>query len=817
MKKFKNIALAIFFILALAAGQKATAQFMPVVYDNNYGRDNQFTTASADFQNGDVVVAGTNSGDVIVAWLDRHGNSRFTLDFSPEEFSEITGVWAVADDKVLVTGARRPGSKDKAPVSGRAMVIDIEGSVERSLTVGYAGTTLTGGKLLPDGSLILSGRNETAEGCNGIVCKIDRNDRTVYTYVAGVGEQCDWFDVQGSGSESLSAAFTSPEGGSSVVRLDENGKPYFITQIPDPSFVIEKMVAGMENDLYLVGQGQALGGAVVKIRQEGDIVFQKEIVPASQTTVLDQLIVCPSGEILVGGNDSVNSYFLLLRNDGTVLSANVDTGKVSSIAIDPSNSDCLVSIYNPTVGSGKIVKMSRQGRRLYEKITAANYTSMFINMNGDVLLGSPHTGRLSMLSGLGELLFDRYVVENTPTQFADVYLPTTGEAVFVDNDSRVAKLAHSVYVSDIVVNKPINGHSSATFTVTVSGYSFSKEGAPLPVSVAYNTRPITASEGVNFDAVAGTISFVPSTDGSDRYLSKFTVEVPVSANNMLEGSRTFALDLADVRNSYLIKSSSIATIEDQPAIVRMIGTTPGLEGEKDIIYELGIFKRDGTRLVNTTNAEIVIDGTYGNGTADRLDFNMGRLPRLTIAKGDHSGTFNVETLEDTRYEAAKNVILNFNKIYAMSDTDVSFGADLVSCSGTLYDQPAMIAIESLGDRIKRSNDVVGGLFKISLVSAKNGQLLTNSSGADIAITASPSTECSAGLGTDFVITNAHDLRISSDGRSSAVNLNGLVLYNSDPVSKEVIVNLGDVTAGTEAGPISVSPQQNAARFTILNK
>ena len=818
MKALKKIASALCLILAVAFSRQAGAQFMPVVYDNNYGRDNQFTTATADFQNGDMVIAGVGGGSIILTWLDRTGESRFTTRFAPEEFSRITRIAAIDENRVLVVGRRNKGAREKESATGRAMVINVDGKVERTVTAGIEGTTITSGRIMPNGNMILSGSNTTATGRNGMICKVNSADKVVYTYVAATGEQCDWFDVQGSQTETISAAFSSVDReGSSVVRLDENGKPYFITVIPDPSYKIEKMLPGMENDLYLVGEGSQTGGAVIKIRQEGDIVFQKPIVPATSSAKLNQLIICPTGEILVGGNDASNAYFSLLRNDGTELSANIDNGIVSAMAVDPISSDCLVSLYNPTSGSGKIVKMTKQGHRLYEKMTAANYTAMFINMNGDLLLGSSQTGRLSMLSNLGELLFDRYVVENTPTQFADVYLPSTGEALFMGSESRVAKLAHGVYVSDITVNKPINGNVSAIFTVTVSGYSFSSEGAPFPVSVAYKTRPVTALEGVNFDAVAGTISFVPSADGSDRYLSKFTVEVPVNANDLFEGSRIFSLDLSDVKHSYLIKSSSTATIEDQPAVVELIGTTPGIEGEKDIVYELGIFKRDGTRLTNNTKSDIVIDGIYGNGTADRLDFNMGRIPRLVIEEGRHSGTFNVETIEDNRYEATKSVILNFNTIHAMSDTEISFGANQLSCQGTIDDQAAMIVIESLGDHIKRTNDVVNGLFKISLVSAKNNTLLTNISGADISITTKVSDGNTAEQGRDFVITNAHDLRISGDGRSSAVNLNGVVLYNSDPATKSVVVNLEDVKAGANAGSISISPARNTAQFSILNK
>ena len=119
-------------------------------------------------------------------------------------------------------------------------------------------------------------------------------------------------------------------------------------------------------------------------------------------------------------------------------------------------------------------------------------------------------------------------------------------------------------------------------------------------------------------------------------------------------------------------------------------------------------------LTNATRANIVIDGIYGKGTADQLDFDMGRLPRLTIQPDMHSGQYRVQTKEDTRYESVKSVVIDFSQIYAMSDTDVHFSSSVLSCKGELYDQPALVAIESLGD-FGRKNNVVSGFFKVSLL------------------------------------------------------------------------------------------------------
>lgn len=805
----------IFFALSVFTAQ---AQFMPVVYDGHYGKENKFEVTCADFQSGDVVVAGMDGDRVALAWIGRTGETRFSKKFPSGDFARINRIIALDENRVLLVGVRKVGAKENSRAAGRALVLNVRGGIERNIAVGEEGSVLTNGMMTPAGDIILSGSSLTQNGDRkGYIWKVNANNRIVYGYSAPQGETCEWFDVLGSRTEYLNAAFTAEDRkGSSVVRLDQFGKPYFITKLPDPTFRIAKMVSTNDGDIYLVGAGQQTGGAVIKIRKEGEIVFQKQLVPTTANTILDKLIVCQTGEILVGGSDSNNSYYALLRSDGTELSSNVDNGRVSGVAYNPQSGECVVSLYDPARSRGKVVKLSRTGKKMYEKTTAADYTVLRIVRGGDLLMGAPSTGRLSQLSAAGVLLFDRFVTENTPVRFARALLPSNGEAIFVGPDNRLAKLAHGVYVSDVKVNKPLNGYATAVFTVTLSGYRFSPDGAPLPVTVNYKTRPLTASVEHNFDAVSGTLSFIPSTDGNNRYLNVYEVKVPVNANDVLEGDRTFALDLSEVSNSYLVRESGTATIQDQPAVVKMIACTPGVEGESDIVYELGLFKTNGKALTNATRADVVIDGVYGEGTADVLDFDPGRLPRLIISPDNHCGSFHVATREDTRYESEKSVVINFNKIYSMSDTDVSFDSNVLACEGKIIDQPAMLTITSLGNYNKLVNTVTD-FYKITLVRAKDGVTLTNNSGGDIIVETELSAESTAKQGVDFVFSNAHDLRIWGDGKTGAVNLAGMVLYTPGNTSKSVTVKLKGVKALRNAGKLTISPEKNTATFDIKLK
>lgn len=420
MKTGKNIFWAFGMAMAIFAASRVQAQFMPVVYDRSYGKEIHYEQVCPDFSNGDVVACRgerrASYGDMAQPLGRKY------------PFAQVSGQGILRKSRMSFpcrtakccwSAAARFPPRDNRGATGRAIVLTSNGVVEQDVRVGEPGSCITLGRQLADGSLILGGDSPAVTGGRKpFVCKISPSGRVIYNYIPTAGEVCVGLNVLGSSTEYLHVAFSSKDNeGSCVVRLDERGKPFFITQLPDRTFHIEKMASTVDGDLYLVGEGQKAGGAVIKIRPEGDIVFQKQIVPTSVETKLDQLIVCPTGEIMVGGNDLTNSYYAQLRPDGTELISQVDRGVIAGITHDPVSGSCVASLYNPETSQGKIVKFSRQGHRMYEKNTAASYTSLRINGNGDLLMGSPTTGRLSMLSSLGELLFDRYVVENHTDAF----------------------------------------------------------------------------------------------------------------------------------------------------------------------------------------------------------------------------------------------------------------------------------------------------------------------------------------------------------------------------------------------------------------
>ncbi len=811
----KGAFLAILFLFICA---NVEAQVMPIVYDKTYGNDIVYQHTCPVLQ-GEVALVGNNERQTIVTWVKRDGEVLFSQAL-PNRFAVVNNVYHIGDRKLLIIGQSQNWSSRKTEKNtcGRAVIVDNTGTVLNDVYVGDNGSELFCGGQLKDGNLILGGYELNATGVHlGMLTKIDKAGQPIYKYVSEESGPCIGFEVLGSMTEYVHAAFTSSDNTvSSVVGLDSKGKVAFITKFPDQQgLTINKMLTTQDDFLFLIGQSYSGDGRVIKIRPEGDVVFNKEIVPPSSNTTIDYLFLTNSGNLLVGGNGGDGkSYYSLLRNDGTELQKYVVPGQISGMGLNPVTGESVIAIFDNERARGTITGLSRDGRQIYQKSSDGNFNEIHVTSNG-IYLAESYTGRLCMLSPSGELLFDRYVTDEGKTNFDEVLFVSNGDILFKGAKNRLVKMGHGLYVSDVRINKPIDGYITALFSVTLTGFPTSDEGAPMPVRVEYFTKDGTANQRENYSPVKGSLSFVPSSDGAGRYMIKQDVEVPIKTNNLFEGQKIFELNLANVEHSYLVKRVGLGTIEDQEVLVKHINTQNGLEGQREIVYELGIFKTNGQKLINATGSDIIVEGYYGKGTADKLDYDMGAAPRLVIEKGASSGTFKVNTLVDSRFELPKTVVVDFNRILTINDATIGFEGSVLSCRGSIIDQPATIGIASLGDH-GRMNNIVSGFFKLSLLRASDGQPLVNVTGGDIGIVCSIAPQTNAEEGKDFVLTNMYNLRILGDGNRSAVNLDGIVLFNKESEgTKKIVIGVDSIAKPDNAPDIIVSPKMASAEFSII--
>ena len=806
------------FLLGIMAYLPMKAQYMPVVFDKSYGTNNKIQQVCL-LAGDEVAMIGKEGQKYNLTWADRGGEVVFSLPLIG--FTTVNQVKELDDNKLLLVGqsvVNNAKGRKGITLSGRAVIIDRNGKMALNLYIGSQGSDLLNGALLRSGSLILSGTEPMgANDRQGVILKVDKAGKVIYEYKHAESGYCDLFDVLGNSTEYVCAAFSAgkEKEKAAIVRLDDKGKPFYITALPSGQFKVTGMQANInDGSVIVIGNATANGGIIYKLRPEGDIVFAKTLIPTTQegVTNLNHLMVGRNGNILVGGSGS-RGHYALLRNDGTSLYSGSSSGGVRGMGMNPVTGESVVTTYDVNGRRGTFVRISTTGKAEFDRTVDGNFDQAKVFNNGEVLLLSSGEGRISMYSAQGEKEFDRYITDNKPTIFKQALTAASGEVVFVDASNRLVKLGHGLYVSDVKITKPVNGTATAVFTVTLTGYATTKEGAPIPVNVDYTTRELSATTASNFTPVKGKLSFTPSRGTADRYLVKQDIEVPVKANDLIEGSKEFELNLSAVQHSYLVKPAGKAVIEDQQSLVKLIRTEKGEKGGKDILYELGLFKTDGTPLTNATGAHIVVDGTYGEGTADALDFDKGLTPRVVFENGRQNGLFYAKTLEDTRYELPKTVVVNFNKIHNLSGSNVSFDGELLSCSGMVIDQPAKIAIASLGDH-RVNNNVVSGFFTVSLLRASDGALQTNATGSDVIVNCVPVSEATAKEGKDYVFTNLHELRISGDGNHSSANVNGVVLFSTDTLEKQVKLNIKSVNQPVGAQPVGVSEAERSAEFTI---
>lgn len=802
--------------LGLIASVQVCAQYMPVVFDKKYGENNKVLHVGS-LAGDEVAMIGMEGTKLSLTWIDREGGVIFNLPLVG--FTAVNQLTELDGNRVLIVGqssvVNKLKDKKDLTLAGRAVIVNRAGNMVSNVYAGSQGSELLKGALLRNGDLLLAGSEPKAAGRQGMLMKVSDSGKVIYQYRSVESTYCAHFEVLGNTTEYVCAAFSAgtEKDKAAIVRFDDKGKPYYITTIPAPRFQTTAISANInDGSVIMTGNSPVDGGVVYKIRPEGDIVFAKTLIPATENATLNHLNVARNGNILLGGTGG-KGYYALLRPDGTSLYSGVSAGMVSGVGMNANTGESVVTTYEPATRRGSFIRVSNVGKAEFTRSVEGCFDNIKVSNNGEVLLLSSSEGRISMYSAAGNCEFDRFITDNRPTAYRQAITAPSGEVLFVDAGSRLVKLGHGLYVSDVKITKPVNGIATAVFTVTLTGYATTKEGAPIPVGVSYATKESSATITNNFTPVEGKLSFTPSRGTADKYLIKQDIEVQVKANNYVEGIKEFEMMLSGVQQSYLVKPVGQAVIEDQQAIVKLIRTENGIEGGKDIFYELGLFKTDGTPLTNATGANIIVDGGYGEGTADALDFDMGLTPRVVFANNEQRATFNVKTLEDTRYELPKSVVINFNKIYNLSGSNVAFDGDLLSCNGTVIDQPAMIAISSLGDH-RINNSAVSGFFTVSLLRAADGALQTNATGNDIVVNCAVLADASAKEGKDFVFTNIHDIRISGDGNHSSANVNGIVLYSTDTQEKQVKLQVKSVNHPAKAQPIAVSEAERMAEFMI---
>lgn len=161
-----------------------------------------------------------------------------------------------------------------------------------------------------------------------------------------------------------------------------------------------------------------------------------------------------------------------------------------------------------------------------------------------------------------------------------------------------------ISITDAQVVEGNSGTKNLVFTVT----------APLTggqtVSVDYTTSPGTATPGLDYTPVSGTLIF---TGGS----TSKTINVPIIGDFFQEGNETFVLSLSNPQNAPLLTSQATGTIVDDditPSISATdVSIVEGNSGTKNAVFTLTLSQAIG--------ATVTVDySTFDNTTTAGADY-----------------------------------------------------------------------------------------------------------------------------------------------------------------------------------------------------
>jgi hypothetical protein len=198
----------------------------------------------------------------------------------------------------------------------------------------------------------------------------------------------------------------------------------------------------------------------------------------------------------------------------------------------------------------------------------------------------------------------------------------------------------SLSVGDATVTEGDAGTTNATFDVRLSAPS------SKTVSVSYYSAGLSATKGVDFQAVSGGLTFAPGVTSQ-------TVTVPVVGDTLDEFDEKFALRLAFPLNATVAKQGEGTILDDDPPPAASIGDatiTEGNSGTTDAIFTVSLSAPSGK--------PITLSFATADGTASAGSDYQPATGTLTFNPGETSKTLSVPVVGDTVFEPDESFFVN---------------------------------------------------------------------------------------------------------------------------------------------------------------
>ena len=326
------------------------------------------------------------------------------------------------------------------------------------------------------------------------------------------------------------------------------------------------------------------------------------------------------------------------------------------------------------------------------------------------------------------------------------------------------------------------------------------------VTVDYATSAGTATEGTDYTAASGTLTFnagdtrkkilVPITDDdADEPDETFTVTLNNASNAVSVGEPVGAVGAGDGEGDDLfgpgsrsVVDTATGTITDDDATptvsISSPSVTEGNSGSATLTFNVTLSAASG-KTVKVNYAE----GT-GGSAAKGTDYTALASGTLTFAVGDTSKTVGVTVTGDTLDEDDETVVVNLN-----SPTNATLGT--ATGTGTITDDDAEPSLSITGESVTESVAAGKAVFTVTLSPASGRRVTVDYATSGV----------SATQGTDYTAASG-TLTFNAGDTSKTVDV---------PIVNDTVDEDDETFAVTLSGAVNASlPASPSASGTILD-
>ncbi len=283
------------------------------------------------------------------------------------------------------------------------------------------------------------------------------------------------------------------------------------------------------------------------------------------------------------------------------------------------------------------VNLNRTGNQLVSvAVTTANGTAVtpgdYQSVNTTLFFGATDTTRVVSIPITGDNNVEPneiFLVNLSNASTGSTIGVAQAEVTIVNDDQLL------ISVNNVTITESDTATSNASFVITLT------EPTTQPVTVNYTTANGTATPTVDYQTVAGSVTFAP---GETRQ----TVTVPVVGDILVENNETFFLQLSNSSaNASIGVAQGTATIVDNDQFFLTVSSTTITEtdsGSTNATVTVSL-SAASTQAISVAYTAVGNDATVGtdfNATTGTLNFAPGeRLKTITVpVLGDTTAEFN---------------------------------------------------------------------------------------------------------------------------------------------------------------------------------